>query len=337
MSRWSALLFVAVIFLLIPSVVSAQESRWGWLPPNVNSAYGYDIDTMYLVIMVVVIVMFFLTEGALLAACIIFRQRKDRKVVPFKESKKAEIVWTTVPGLMLFSLAIVQTGLWTKIRTGFPNDSEAFVVQSYPRQYEWQFRYPNDGSEGSDTKFNTDDNIYMRDSLFVPVNKKVVIKLSSKDVIHSLFIPYARAKIDAVPGMLTRMWFEIDRIPCWDLKEQKMVLLSEDEFKKKKVALTGFKSDKFDMHGELMKADNLVQWKYKYEKMTQIYGCPAEQPGENHTRSDKKEKCKKCGVDLEEIDAYVCENGEPVSKKILSVQNEAQYFLHRYDIACAEL
>jgi len=41
----------------------------------------------------------------------------------------------------------------------------------------------------------------------VPVNRPVVIQLSSKDVIHSFGVPAMRVKRDAVPGLLASVWF----------------------------------------------------------------------------------------------------------------------------------
>ena len=58
--------------------------------------------------------------------------------------------------------------------------------------------------------------------LHVPVNKVVRIDLTSKDVIHSFFVPNLRLKQDAVPGRIIHVWFEATEvgeyeIPCAEL------------------------------------------------------------------------------------------------------------------------
>ena len=53
--------------------------------------------------------------------------------------------------------------------------------------------------------------------LHFPVGKPVVATLTSKDVIHSFFLPEFRVKQDAVPGMKTRIWFEGNRVGNWEI------------------------------------------------------------------------------------------------------------------------
>jgi cytochrome c oxidase subunit 2 len=58
--------------------------------------------------------------------------------------------------------------------------------------------------------------------MHVPVGKVVRIDLTSKDVIHSFFVPNLRLKQDAVPGRLIHVWFEATEvgqyeIPCAEL------------------------------------------------------------------------------------------------------------------------
>lgn len=82
-------------------------------------------------------------------------------------------------------------------------------------------------------------------TFFAPVDRKVLIYLTSTDVIHSLFIPHMRVKQDAVPGMLVKVWFQPDRFFLWDLKTQTRVWVDgerefDEKFRSKKVAVTNF-------------------------------------------------------------------------------------------------
>jgi heme/copper-type cytochrome/quinol oxidase subunit 2 len=217
------------------------------MPPNINSGYGHTVDRLYYLIMIIVLVMFFLTEGFLIYSIIKFRRREGQRASYLHGSNKAEIIWTVIPGMILVWLALYQSGTWDDIRTsGFYKDPQpAVMVQGFPEQFVWHFRFP-----GPDGKFGTKDDIAVND-LHVPVNKKIAVYLSSKDVIHSFFIPNARVKMDSVPGMLTRTWFTIDKIPVWNLKSQEVEFLTETELSGKKVALGGIKrvDGEPDVHG----------------------------------------------------------------------------------------
>lgn len=64
------------------------------------------------------------------------------------------------------------------------------------KQWMWSFAYPNGtGSNGV---------------LYVPVNRPVKLVMTSRDVIHSFYVPAFRVKQDVVPGRSTTMWFEVN-------------------------------------------------------------------------------------------------------------------------------
>ena len=126
----------------------------GWLPPNINGAYGGTVDGLYFKIMVVVAVAFFVTEGLLLYSIVRFRASAGRKAIYSHGSKRTELVWSIVPGFILLWLALVQKDAWFHIRSEFPRDADAVVVQVMPEQFAWNFRYA-----GKDGKFGTDDDV----------------------------------------------------------------------------------------------------------------------------------------------------------------------------------
>src|ERR671922_310118 len=75
---------------------------------------------------------------------------------------------------------------------------------------------------GPDGKLNTEDDVKFDNDLHVPVNKVVRVHLTSKDVIHSFFLPSLRLKQDAVPGRTILVWFEATKpgkyeLPCAEL------------------------------------------------------------------------------------------------------------------------
>jgi cytochrome c oxidase subunit 2 len=73
-----------------------------------------------------------------------------------------------------------------------PPSATAIYVTA--KQWMWTFVYPNGRSSNA--------------VLYVPAHQPVQLLLSSRDVIHSLFVPDFRVKKDVIPGRMTSLWFE---------------------------------------------------------------------------------------------------------------------------------
>jgi cytochrome c oxidase subunit 2 len=83
------------------------------------------------------------------------------------------------------------------------HDPAALRVEVTARQWAWSFR-----TAGPDGRFGTPDDVVTLNELDVPVGRPVYLKLRSRDVVHSLYLPSYRFKIDAIPGSVTRAWFQ---------------------------------------------------------------------------------------------------------------------------------
>jgi cytochrome c oxidase subunit 2 len=105
-----------------------------------------------------------------------------------------------------------------------PPESEALVVEVTGEQFAWNVHYAGpDGRFGRtditmiDLQSNplgldrsdpaAKDDVTTVNQLFLPVNKPIIVKLRSKDVIHSFGVPEFRVKQDAVPGLTIPIWF----------------------------------------------------------------------------------------------------------------------------------
>ena len=55
---------------------------------------------------------------------------------------------------------------------------------------------------------NAADDLVTINELNIPVDRDIYLRLSSKDVIHSLWLPKLRIKQDIVPGMEIPVWFK---------------------------------------------------------------------------------------------------------------------------------
>jgi cytochrome c oxidase subunit 2 len=115
----------------------------------------------------------------------------------------------------------------------FPPEHESVVVRVVGEQFAWNMHYP-----GPDHKFGrTDiklvsaanplgldrsdadgkDDITTINQLNLPVNRPVIVHLSSKDVIHSFGLPQMRVKQDAIPGIVHNLWFTPTTTGEWEI------------------------------------------------------------------------------------------------------------------------
>ncbi len=129
--------------------------------------------------------------------------------------------------IMGFEIALIvfyAIPVWSKIKMTVPEGPDVMHVELVAEQFAWNFHYP-----GPDGKFGkrkaelvhfsnpigldrsdpaSADDVVMGNELRLPVNRKVVIKMYSKDVIHSFFVPEFRIKQDILPGMEIPLWVE---------------------------------------------------------------------------------------------------------------------------------
>lgn len=105
---------------------------------------------------------------------------------PYHGNTKLEIAWTILPVILLAVM-----GVWAYIVLAQNEETEddQVVVEVTAAQFAWNFRYPDAG-------FQTGD-------LVVPDGRQIVLKMRAEDVIHDLYVPEWRVKMDVVPGITT--------------------------------------------------------------------------------------------------------------------------------------
>jgi cytochrome c oxidase subunit 2 len=202
----AALLSVAAA--LAPSMAGAWPS-WMRLPEQA-STYAPEVDGMFHLIMWITGVIFVVVELLLVFFLWRYRHREGRVATYTHGNNRLEVIWTIVPALICVMLALLSRRIWEQIKEKMPHD--AVEVHVTGEQFAWNFRYP-----GPDGKFDTADDILTLNQLHFPVGKPVIVTLTSKDVIHSFFLPEFRVKQDAVPGMRTRIWFEGNKVGHWEI------------------------------------------------------------------------------------------------------------------------
>jgi cytochrome c oxidase subunit 2 len=147
-----------------------------------------------------------------------------------KISKGLEIGIAIVEVILLVFYAIPA---WATRVRDFPADTEAVIVRVVAEQFAWNAHYPgNDASFGrrdiklvaADNPLGLDrtdpdakDDIITTNQLYFPVDRPVLVHLSSKDVIHSFGLFEMRVKQDAIPGMDIPVWFIPNRIGDYEV------------------------------------------------------------------------------------------------------------------------
>ncbi len=189
-----------------------------WFPENV-STFGGDVDGIFWLIFYITTVWFFLTEGLIVYFVIRYRRRPGRKAVYAAGDTWSQLAWILAPMAIVVVLDLIidirGADVWAKVKLQRPPSD--VVVRAVGKQFNWEFVYP-----GPDGKFDTEDDLRTDNELHVPVSQPIQVVLTSKDVIHSFFLPHFRLKQDAMPGREIPLWFEATKtgefeIPCAEL------------------------------------------------------------------------------------------------------------------------
>src|SRR5204863_369320 len=143
--------------------------------------------------------------GALVVAGIRFRERPGHQARQYHGNNLLELIWTVVPTLMVISFSVLSFQRLTLVND--VDSGAAMTIKAEGQQWVWNFQYP------SETRFQLNDKTYLTQQaeLHIPAGQKIKIELSSKDVIHSFYVPKLGGQKDAVPGRATEMWIQADR------------------------------------------------------------------------------------------------------------------------------
>ena len=159
------------------------------LPPQASSM-AHRIDVLHYTVIGTAFLVAFLSFAFVVVFLVRFRERPDRKAPRYHPTHKLEI------GMAGFTLTVfivwwcVGFSQYRDIHT-IPKD--AIRIHVVAKQWMWQFVYPNGANS--------------EDELRVPIGHPVEVLITSRDVIHSFYVPAFRLKQDAVPGRVTSMWF----------------------------------------------------------------------------------------------------------------------------------
>lgn len=211
------LLFLIIglgLFFWYSSVASAHYL------PRAASDHGVRTDLMFWITMAVLTFAFVMTNVFLFVFAYKYQYKEGNKAYFYPENHKLEMIWTVIPAIVMAVLVFYGWKEWSAITKDAPKES--VVVEIMGKQFAWQVRYPGkdlafgdyhftkiDASNEFGIDFNDkasyDD--FLPTELYVPKGQPVLLRIRARDVLHSVFAPHFRLKMDAVPGMPTKFWF----------------------------------------------------------------------------------------------------------------------------------
>ena len=193
------------------------------LPPQASD-HAAEIDQMITLLHWLMAILFVFWGIFFIYTLVRFRQSKNPKAdyvgVTSHTSSYLEIAVVVIEAVLLIGFAIP---VWAVRVADFPAEEDATVVRVIGRQFEWHIVYP--GANGRFGRRSNDlitptnnigldrsdpdgaDDIYTINQLNLPVDKPVLVYLSTLDVIHSFGLSSMRVKQDAIPGMEIPVWW----------------------------------------------------------------------------------------------------------------------------------
>ena len=195
------------------------------LPVGISSVSGR-IDEIIVIVHYLMLVLFIGWGIFFIVSLIKFRASKNAKAnykgVESHYSSVLEALIAVIEIVILFGFAFP---IWAERVNDVPDSRDAVNIRVIAQQFAWNFHYPGADGVFGRTDINlvdeseqnfigidrsdafAKDDIILQNQMHIPVNKKIRVDLSSKDVIHNFKLPELRVSQDAIPGMTIPVHF----------------------------------------------------------------------------------------------------------------------------------
>ncbi|MBI2980124.1 MAG: cytochrome c oxidase subunit II [Chloroflexi bacterium] len=196
MSRNKHLVLASILVVIVSAILVVIFLNTNFIPTEA-ATQAKPIDHLLRLLLGIGGVVFALCMVFLIYSIFAFRHRQwdSAEGPPLEHYSPLEVAWTLIPLAIVLFLAIQGARVLGDISRAMPAELEVKVVAF---QWDWRFEYPQYGLESEELR--------------LPVNRPVLLRLSSLDVIHSFWVPAFRTKEDAVPGMVTTLHLTPSRL-----------------------------------------------------------------------------------------------------------------------------
>ena len=223
-NNWNGKLMFGFLFFIYGITIFSFVMYGDVLLPKAASEHGSEYDNLMWISFAIIFFVQTITQALLHYFSYKYRGEKGKKALFYADNDRLEAIWTIIPVIVLAGLILYGLYTWTDIMTVEEND-EALVVELYAQQFNWKARYAGDDGvlgdanvrflqdfEGRNlvgidaTDPNGFDDVVVQE-LHLPVGREIIFKMRSQDVLHSAYMPFFRAQMNCVPGMITEFAF----------------------------------------------------------------------------------------------------------------------------------
>ena len=225
---------VLMLVLIIVSVWMFIARPW-WFP-ELASVRGAEIDGVFTAVLIVTGIAFIGVQAVLGYFVARYGTRGNERAGYWHDNPKAEAGLLIGTALIMTVLVFMRQRVWANIYFSDATDTTPGIleVEVTGEQFAWNFHYPGADGVFGRTKAElvvsgtndigldkTDpaakDDIVVLNEMHAVVNKPVKVRLRSKDVLHSFFLPNMRVKQDAVAGMSILIRFQPTKAGTWEI------------------------------------------------------------------------------------------------------------------------
>lgn len=139
---------------------------------------------------------FAVVAGLVLYATCRFRRREGREPKQFVENVRLEVLWISIPVLIVTGLFIVAVWIMSLVNPPALGRKPDLLVVAH--QWWWELHYPQSG-------------VTAANEIHLPVGRRLLLRFESADVIHTFWVPSLGQKIDVIPGHPNHLWLTIER------------------------------------------------------------------------------------------------------------------------------
>ncbi len=205
------------------SALAYTGAKWN-LPMGVTEI-SREVHGLHMLIFWICVAIAVVVFGFMFYAVFAHRKSRGAKAASFHESTTIEIIWTTIPFIILIGMAIPAAA--TLVRMDDTRNADMSVkVTGY--QWKWQYEYLGEDvsmfstlaaesnrarqlNSGIDVNKVENYLVDVDNPLVLPVGKKVRFLITSNDVIHAWWVSALAVKKDAIPGYINETWAKIDQ------------------------------------------------------------------------------------------------------------------------------
>ena len=209
------------LITLLVSLLASPVLRAEWainMPKGVTdlsqSIYGLHMSIFWITVVIGIIVF-----SVMFWSVIFHRKSRGAKASEFHESTLIEIIWTTIPFIILVVMAIPATKTLIEV---YDADNAEIDIKITGYQWKWQYEYLGEDvsffsnlstprEEILNQRTKTENYLLQVDEpLVVPVGTKIRFLITAADVIHAWWVPELAVKKDAIPGFINESWTNIN-------------------------------------------------------------------------------------------------------------------------------